>query len=301
MSRPRSPLLVAVVVVVVLAVAAVAVLLRDGRGEGPLPRPAAPTAVPAPPAEPLARIAVAGDTGTGSAAQHATAAVMAAAAAAHPFDALLLLGDLVYPDGDADLVDDVVTEPFAPVLDDGTVLLPALGNHDYGSGEQSEILAGLGRDSPWYVEQVGPVRVVVLDSNRVADPEQTRWLRTVLAQPTGPGEWTVAAMHHPAYSAGHHGSDEDVQATWSPLFAAAGVDLVLAGHDHDYQRSSPQDGVTYVVSGAGAKTRRAGREDFTVVSASRLHFVDLLAYPDRLVVRALDHDGAVLDSFELRR
>lgn len=302
MSRPRPPLLVAVAVIVVLAVAvAVAVLLRDGPGEGPPPRPPAPTAVPAPPGEPLARIAVAGDTGTGSEAQYATAAVMAAAAADRPFDALLLLGDLIYPDGDADLLGDVVTDPFAPVLDDGTVLLPVLGNHDYGSGEQSEILAGLGRDAPWYVEQVGPVRVVVLDSNRVADPGQTRWLRTVLAQPQKAGEWTVAAMHHPAYSAGHHGSDEDVQAAWSPLFAAAGVDLVLAGHDHDYQRSSPQGGVTYVVSGAGAKSRRAGRDDFTVVSSSRLHFVDLMAYPDLLVVRALDHDGGVLDSFALGR
>jgi len=148
---------------------------------------------------------------------------------------------------------------------------------------------------------VGPVRLVVLDSNRVDVEHQTEWLRRVLAARTPPGTWTVAAMHHPAYSAGYHGSDMRVRDRWSPLFAEAAVPLVLAGHDHDYQRSTPQDGVTYVVSGAGAKLRPTGRQDFTAVSASALHYLDLLVYRQRLVGRAIDHDGRLLDSFTIRR
>jgi predicted MPP superfamily phosphohydrolase len=218
-----------------------------------------------------------------------------------PYDALLLLGDLIYDVGDATLVDRVVTEPFAPVLDSGAQLLPVLGNHDYGSGEQQQILTALGADAPWYAAQVGSVRVLVLDSNRVGDQEQTQWLRETLAAPPAAGTWTVAAMHHPAYSAGRHGSDLSVREAWGPLFADAGVPLVLAGHDHDYQRSTPQDGVTYVVSGAGAKTRPVGHRDFTVVSSATLHYVDLLAYDDHLVGRAIDQEGNLLDSFTISR
>lgn len=257
--------------------------------------------VPPLPGPPEARIAIAGDTGTGDAPARATADRIAAEGEQRPYDALLLLGDLIYDTGDAALLDRAVRTPFAPLLDGGTRLLPVLGNHDYGSAEQQDILAGLGQDSPWYVAQVGNLRVVVLDSNRVQDAAQTRWLRATLAAPQAPGTWTVAAMHHPAYSAGRHGSDLEVRQAWGPLFAEAGVPLVLAGHDHDYQRSRPQDGVTYVVSGAGAMTRPVGHQEFTAVSSATLHYLDLLVYPDRLVGRAIDQSGQLVDTFTITR
>lgn len=276
-------------------------VLLSGLGLRERPSPVSGVPVPAVAVDPLVRIAVAGDTGTGDPAEARTARRMVVESQQDPYDALLLLGDLVYEDGDADLVDQVVLEPFAPVLQRGAELVPVLGNHDYQSGEQQQILGALGRDESWYAEQVGPVRVLVLDSSRVSDPEQTRWLQAVLAREQPAGAWTVAAMHHPAYSAGYHGSDLAVRAAWAPLFADAGVPLVLAGHDHDYQRSAPVDGVTYVVSGAGAKLRPAGREDFTVVSASTLHYIDLLVYEDRLVGRAIDQFGRLVDTFTFSR
>jgi hypothetical protein len=159
----------------------------------------------------------------------------------------------------------------------------------------------LGRKRSWYVERVGPVRIVVLDSERADDPGQRSWLEKVLTEPQPPGTWTIAAMHHPAYSAGQHGSTPEVQENWVPLFTEHHVPLVLAGHDHDYQRSVPLDGVTYVVSGGGAKLRPTGREDFTAVSQSVRHYLELLAYRDRLVGRAIDQSGALVDEFTIRR
>lgn len=250
---------------------------------------------------PQVRIAVAGDTGTGHAREYATAKQMTVQGRDRTYDALVLLGDLVYGGGDADRVDEVVTDPFARVLASGAELVPVLGNHDYDGGEQHEILAILGRSRSWYVERVGPVRVVVLDSERVDSQRQARWLRRVLAAPQRAGTWTIAAMHHPAYSAGEHGSTPEVQDAWVPLFERYDVPLVLAGHDHDYQRSVPIDGVTYVVSGAGAKLRDTGRERFTAVSSSTLHYLDLLVYRNRMVGRAIDHDGRLVDRFRLTR
>ncbi|MHA7181133.1 metallophosphoesterase family protein [Arthrobacter sp. MDB2-24] len=266
-------------------------------------RPAAGAGGPVPPVDepPVVRLAIAGDTGTGDAAEYATVDRMVAESGEFPYDALLLLGDLIYEDGGAELTDRLVSQPFAPILDGGAELLPVLGNHDYLEGAQQQILERLGRQSPWYAEQVGPLRVIVLDSTRVEDEEQTRWLRATLADGQSPGTWTVVAMHHPAYSAGRHGSNRAVRDAWSPLFAAAHVPLVLAGHDHDYQRSTPQDGVTYVISGAGAKVRSTGSRDFTAVSSSTLHYVDLLVYEDRLVGRAIDPSGSLVDNFTIVR
>jgi predicted phosphodiesterase len=247
-----------------------------------------------------ARIAVSGDTGMRNAAQNRVARRMAVEAEKEPYDAFVICGDLVYPEGDSALTRRSVIEPYAPVLKDAK-LVPALGNHDVQSGEGMDIFRQLGRDSAWYVEKVGPMRIIVLDSNRVGNARQMAWLRRVLAEEQPRGTWTIAAMHHPAYSAGHHGSDRDVQRRWVPLFEQAGIKLVVAGHDHDYQRSKELDGITYIVSGGGAKLRDGGRESFTAVSVKVLHYLDLFVYEDRLEGRAVRHDGGVVDEFTIDR
>jgi len=304
MTQRRGLVVLWLVAVVAAVLGLVLFVLPSFQGpDGKAGRPADVAGSPVPPVvdQPSVRIAIAGDTGTGDAAEDATARQMILQGQQDPYDALLLLGDLVYENGDADQVNRVVTEPFTPLIDRGAVLIPVLGNHDIASGEQQPILAALGRQNPWYVEQIGSVRIVVLDSNQVDEPAQTQWLRETLAEPQPIGTWTLAAMHHPAYSAGQHGSDLSVREAWGPLFAEARVPLVLAGHDHDYQRSTPQDGVTYVVSGAGAKLRPTGSGDFTAVSASTLHYLDLEVYDDRLAGRAIDQSGHLVDLFTITR
>ena len=247
-----------------------------------------------------ARIAVAGDTGMRNASQDRVARQMATEAQKEPYDAFIIAGDMVYPDGDSALTQRSVIDPYKPVLEDAK-LVPALGNHDVQSGEGMDIMRQLGRDSAWYVEKIGPVRVIVLDSNRVGNAQQMAWLRRVLDKKQPSGTWTFAVMHHPPYSAGDHGSDKNVQRQWVPLFEQADVPLVLAGHDHDYQRSKELDGITYIVSGGGAKLREAGRASFTAVSASVLHYTDLQVYEDRIEGRAITHDGKTLDEFTIER
>jgi predicted MPP superfamily phosphohydrolase len=300
--QKRRLLLIGAVAALMVAALAIAFLLGTFTRSSEAPSPAAGIDAPAIADAPLVRIAVAGDTGTGDASQRATAEQMTTQANTNgPYDALLLLGDLVYADGDAELVDEAVTQPFADLLDDGTVLVPVLGNHDYRSNEQADIMAALGHERTWYVQRIGPVRIIVLDTERTEDPQQTQWLRKTLATRVEPDTWTIVATHKPAYSAGQHGSDENVQAQWAPLFAEYDIPLVISGHDHDYQRSKPIDGVTYLVSGAGAKVRPTGHADFTAVSAATRHYLDLRVYEQRILVRAIDQSGALLDTFTISR
>ncbi|GMR03066.1 MAG: metallophosphoesterase [Acidimicrobiia bacterium] len=242
------------------------------------------------------RIAIAGDTGTGTTEQMDVARRMASGESSGDYAALVLLGDLIYPDGNLDLLDEVLLDPYADVLDGDTILVPALGNHDIRQGSEDEILARLGRQSPWYAQRAGSALIVVLDSNVPNDPDQLAWLESTLA--ASQDRWIIAAMHHPPYSAGYHGSSEEVRERFVPLFKKYGVDLVFAGHDHDYQRSRPIDDITYIVAGGGAKLRPTGTDSFTEVSESALHFVDLEITNDELRATVIGLDG-VIDEFTI--
>jgi predicted phosphodiesterase len=239
------------------------------------------------------RIAVAGDVGHPSAALNRTIAAMAKEAEHRPFDALVLLGDNVYPDGDPAMVDAAVLEPFAPVLETGAELVAVLGNHDVESGRGDEVARRLGMPDRWYQRRIGPAHVLALDSTRAGDPRQLAWLRSALGGPVSP--FRIVAMHHPPYSAGWHGSSHRLRWTYGPAFRRGGVDLVLAGHEHDYQRSRPVRGTTYVVSGATTHLRRTGSARFTAASCARHHFVDLLVSPTALRLHAIGSQGQLLD------
>lgn len=247
------------------------------------------TSIPTPPQ----RFAVAGDVGTGDDVERRTAAAMDRVEGDDEYDALLLLGDNVYPAGDPTAVDRTVFEPFADVLDHSTRLVPVLGNHDVMDGHGDAQAAALGMPARWYARQVGDVRLIALDSTQPDNAEQLAWLESVLAGDTSP--WTIVLIHHPPYSAGSHGSDTTVRELFTPLFARHGVDLVLSGHEHDYQRVEPVDGVAYVVTGAAAKLRPTGRAEFTEFATSTYSFVDLTVFHDRIELRAIDQSGRVLD------
>ncbi|MCS7038868.1 MAG: metallophosphoesterase [Caldilineales bacterium] len=155
---------------------------------------------------------------------------------------------------------------------DGNRFFPALGNHDYSDAGLNRYLAyftlpgnGLSSTSGnerYYDFVWGPVHVFVLNSNAVepdgirSDSRQARWLRTGLAASTTP--WQVVILHHPPYSSGPHGSTPDLQ--WP--FAAWGADVVIAGHDHTYERIV-RDGIVYIVNGLGGGARYGLRRPVT--------------------------------------
>lgn len=247
---------------------------------------------------PSLRLAVAGDTGDSGNDLDRLGAGVAALGAADPYDVLLLLGDLVYPSGDPAALPSVVDEPFAAVIAQGTELLAILGNHDVKLDRGDELLADLGMPGRWWAREFGVgssggLLIVGLDSTDMTNVEQLDFLERTLA--TSTATWKVVAVHHPPYSAGYQGSSLDVREVIAPLAERYGVQLVLSGHDHDYQRSEVIGGVTYVVSGAGSGVRRTDEASFTEVAYAFVHSLDIAVFEDRLVVRAVGTDGRVAD------
>jgi 3',5'-cyclic AMP phosphodiesterase CpdA len=280
-------LLVFLVLLGVLALLDTSAIASSFPGRVGSPEVTIPVAEREPADRPLIRLAVLGDVGTGEAGELAVARRVATVGAGDPFDALVLLGDNVYPDGDPSRLGATVFGPFGPVLDGGAALLPVIGNHDAGFADEQ--VAALGMPGRWYANEIGDILFLGLDSTDPENPAQLAWLERTLA--TSRARWIVAAMHHPPFSAGAHGSNRDTREAFVPLFERYGVDLVLAGHDHDYQRSIPIGGITYVVSGGGAKVRATGSADFTATSAAVLHFVDLGVWEDRMELTAISLAG----------
>ncbi len=107
----------------------------------------------------------------------------------------------------------------------------------------------------YYTTTLGHVEVFALDSDP-AEPDgivstsvQAMWLKDALAKSTA--RWKIVTMHHPPFSSGAHGSNVVMQ--WP--FATWGAMVVLAGHDHDYERIA-QPGMMYIVNGSGGTTLR---------------------------------------------
>ncbi len=183
-------------------------------------------------------------------------------------------GDNVYPDG---AVEEFRT-CYGPTWGrHRTRTRPAPGNHDYHAADARPYYAYFGESAGepgrgYYSYDLGGWHIVALNSNLGADAEvaQEQWLREDLA--AHQVRCTLAYWHHPLFSSGGHGNDPRLRPLWRVL-AEFGADVVLNGHDHDYERFAPQTpdgqldaarGIREFVVGTGGA--RLG--DFGVVRAN---------------------------------
>ena len=215
-------------------------------------------------------------------------------------DALITLGDNDYTESPPSFRANWL-DSFGWAAADGLLVAGTLGNHDVrvrGGRYEFELLGMPGR---YYRRELGQVELFLLDSNRIGG-DQLEWLEAALASSTA--DWKVVAMHHPAYSCGGYLGDARVRHRLVLVFEQGGVDLVLAGHDHNYQRFARRNGVTYVVHGGGGAELYSLQPcpvSFPVrVEARKRHgWLYLRADERSLRVRAVSRQGEVLDRFRI--
>jgi 3',5'-cyclic AMP phosphodiesterase CpdA len=198
------------------------------------------------------KFAAMGDNGTGAPPEYETADQMAAWHTRFPFEFVLMLGDNIYgTQKPADFVQKF-ERPYKSLLDANVLFYACLGNHDHTSNDGYGPFHMGGRRYYTYVK--GTARFVVLDSNYL-DAPQVEWLTTTLKD--APERWKIVYFHHPLYSdGGRHGSTVDLRVKLEPIFVKYGVNVVYSGHDHIYERITPQKGIAYFVSGAGGELRK---------------------------------------------
>jgi acid phosphatase type 7 len=148
---------------------------------------------------------------------------------------------------------------------------PVVGNHEYFTPGASGYFGYFGEaagdpGTGWYAYDAGTWRVYALNGNCAliggcdAGSPQVRWLRRDLA--SNPRACVLAMWHQPRFSSGMHGNDAETQGLWQALYDA-GAELVLNGHDHDYERFAPQTatgdadadrGLVEIVVGTGGRS-----------------------------------------------
>ena len=198
------------------------------------------------------RFLVIGDTGTGSDQQHELAKIMLRYRQAFPFEFVLMMGDNMYGSEKATDYKRKFEDVYRPLLDQKVKFYAALGNHDESNQRFYEFFNMEGQE--YYRFKKGNVSFYALNSNYM-DKKQIDWLKDKLATDTA--SWKIAFFHHPPYSSGgKHGSDTKLREVVEPLFLQHGVNVVLAGHEHFYERIKPQKGIHYFISGSGGKLRK---------------------------------------------
>jgi acid phosphatase type 7 len=214
-------------------------------------------------------IAAAGDIACDSSTPGATTCHQAATAdllAAGNFTAVLSLGDHQYPSGALDDFNAYYDPTWGRVK---AKTYPAPGNHEYQTSGAAGYFTYFGdRAGPtgrgYYSFNVGSWHLISLNSeiSTAAGSAQETWLKTDLA--ANSQRCTLAYWHKPLFSSGPHGNDSSVRPLWDVLYAA-GAEVVLAGHDHDYERFAPQ-----TPSGSADTTR--GIREFVVGTGGKEHY-----------------------------
>ncbi len=284
--------------------------------EVPVPTAAAPTSSAPPravkkipPGEAITRFAVIGDFGAETEAEQRVADLVRAE---RP-DFIITTGDNNYPDGAADTIDPNIgrfyqefIHPYRGRYGLGAKenrFFPSLGNHDWETPGAKPYLDyfTLPGNERYYDFVKGDVHFFAVDSDErepdgiLATSKQAAWLEQALKKSTA--AWQIVYMHHPPYSSGSHGSS--VELRWP--YAKWGADLVLAGHDHHYERVE-QEGIVYVVNGLGGNRAYPIRKPLpgSIIQYQKRHGAEFIeASKSTLVSRFSTIDREIIDAFSL--
>jgi hypothetical protein len=269
--------------------------------------------------KPFAFVAV-GDTGCGCSAQDRVAAKMQSWHSEHPFSTVLLLGDNIYGSvfgtrgGNRALFSERFDKQFKPLMDSGVRFFATLGNHDMETRAGADEVADKKRFniqgaegyysfySDARVDGKALVQFISLNSVNMierdaSDRTQITWLSKALTE--GNAVWKVVYFHHPLYAPSGEGHEPEVgmRRDLEDIFVAAGVQLVLAGHNHYYARMKTQRGITHFVSGGGGRSLKTPEVNpFTERLAEIYHFIYFEVYPDKMTFQVVPAEGKFTDS-----
>jgi hypothetical protein len=291
-------LLIAFVVSAILSVPAFAQKLNTSTANN---AHSAPSKLLLPNKKDSLHFAVIGDTGSGTSKQRDVGDMMVQYHTLFPFEFVLMMGDNLYGGEAPQDFEKKFAEPYKALLDQKVKFYATLGNHDLALQANYQNFNMNGKE--YYRFKKGNVAFYSLNSNYM-DKKQVKWLEDELSKDTS--EWKVCFFHHPPYSsAKKHGSDPQLREVVEPIFLKYGVDVVLTGHDHVYERIKPQKGIYYFVSGAGGKLREGDVQDTSPLiekSYDRdLHFMLFEVVGDQMYFQAISRTGETIDSGVITR
>jgi 3',5'-cyclic AMP phosphodiesterase CpdA len=260
-------------------------------------------AVAIPKSKLLQRFAVLADTGTGSTNQYAVGRALAQYHEKNPFDTIILAGDNIYTNGEFTHIKKRFSDPYQELLQRGVKFYASLGNHDVrtmNGGWQVAYPDFNMQDQHYYMHGRGDVRFFVLNTNDIINPaspervKQLDWLDRALT--ASKAKWNIVYGHHNIYSAGVYEINQAMVKDVTPILKKHKVRLWINGHDHNYQRSNPIDGTTYMVcGGGGAGLYPVKAQSWTAFAKSIHSFGIVEVYQDQILLTGMSSKGEIID------
>jgi 3',5'-cyclic AMP phosphodiesterase CpdA len=253
------------------------------------------------------RFAVLGDFGTGESDEYAVAKQMLESYRKSGYEFVLACGDNIYPNGSGKYFASNFEKPFEGLLNEHMKFYAVLGNHDVEAGRKDQLnypLFNMDGSNYYMISRGnGLVDFFMLDSTAF-DSGQVTWLEKSLRESRA--TWKVAAMHHPIYSSGKkHGSETRLRSVLEPLFTRYHLQVVFAGHDHVYERTKPQHGIQYFITGAGGKMRRGDIDMRSSLRAASFDqdnsFMLIELDENEMNFKSVSETGEVVDSGIIRQ
>jgi Calcineurin-like phosphoesterase/Iron/zinc purple acid phosphatase-like protein C len=261
------------------------------------------------------RILAFGDSGSGDAEQYKLAKEMLN----HEPAVAVHTGDLIYPDGERSDYPAKFYDPYAKLIAN-VPFYPCPGNHDVRTERAAPMFEefelptnGPAGETPernyWF--DYGQVRFVAIDTNVYREKLKNiiaPWMEKVLSEP-GP-RWKICYFHHPVYSNGNYGPTRKLWNTIVPVMEKCGVQLVLSGHDHLFERTfpirdrkivKPGKGIVYITTGAGGaelyseKSQPIPEIEASFDGSHSFTIIDVDA--NALKLKQIDIKGAVIDTY----
>ena len=272
----------------------------NGNGNGKAGTPAVPR-LTLPLKKDSVRFVLIGDTGTGTEKQHDLANLLLRSRQEFPFEFVLLVGDNLYGGEKPADYKAKFEDVYRPLINQQVKFYAALGNHDEPAQRFYEHFNMEGKE--YYRFTKGNVAFYALNSNYM-DKKQIDWLQSELAKDKS--DWKIAFFHHPPYSSGgKHGSSTQLREIVEPIFTRYNVNVVMAGHEHFYERIKPQKGIFYFISGAGGKLRKGDVKKGSSLTAKAydqdMSFMLVEIVKDSMHFQVLSRTGETVDSGVLPR
>jgi acid phosphatase type 7 len=200
--------------------------------------------------------------------------------------------------------------------------MTAFGNHEWVAQTYYSLMnLPEENDGKWYSLRYGPLLIMALNTglgHGTLDKAQIPYVEKILSESDAP--WKLVFFHMGPYNAGNHNGKsvtQEIRDQWVPLFEKYGVDLVVSGHDHNYQRFGnlregakvgPGEGPFYLISGgAGAPLYSARTEsaDYQLLDANGFvkteHYILATLDGDSLKLEAKKLDGSIFDTILLTK
>jgi predicted phosphodiesterase len=255
------------------------------------------------------KFAVIGDSGRGWQPQHDVAAQMVSFRERFDFDFVLMAGDNIY-EGPATAEDYRIKfeDPYKALLEAGVKFYAVLGNHDDPQQVHYEPFNMKGNRYYTFTPPVDPitrwdtrVRFFALDSTNL-DGEQMKWFEHEAAESRA--EWKIALLHHPLYTSGRYTlASRALRFTLESSFVNGGIDIVFSGHEHIYNRSEPQKGVLYFVTGGAGSLRAGDVRPSNVIAKGYdedFHFMLVEIADEGFFWQAINRKGVTIDAGSMR-